>query len=198
VIMVAKKETRVSIPFLLLSLVFLVYMMKSGHYFYHHNYYIIPFVPVMALVAGYAFSMIKNQKVFVFLLLVGVGESIANQQHDFFIKDSERYKMSLEQIMDKVTAPEDLILLNGNGNPQLFYLSHRKGWNCRDQQLTDSSFVEGLINQGCKYIVINKHSSAQSLDLEVVFENKDFLIQKSPAKCEAFEAPPLGLEPRTL
>lgn len=183
VLMIIEKEKKMIIAFLVPTLVFTFYIFKSGYYFYHHNYYIIPFVPIMALVAGYTLSQIKKKWVLLTILFAGVGEGIANQQHDFFIKGSEQYKMSIEQIMDKVSKKDDLILLNGNSNPQLLYLSHRKGWNCSDQQLTDTSYTQKIINNRCKFIVINKHSSADldkmRLSYHKVFENDDFFIVKT-------------------
>jgi hypothetical protein len=180
ILMFIRKDRNMIIIFILLFAAFILYIFKSGFYFYHHNYYIIPFVPVMALVAGYALSLIERKWILLTLLILGVGESIANQQHDFFVKESEKYKMSIEQIMKSVSHKDDLILINGNGNPQLIYLSHRKGWNCSDAQLSDTSFINSIIDKNCKFIVINKHSDADCDDLPFsfrkAFENDDFLI----------------------
>jgi hypothetical protein len=180
VIMFIRKERKMIIAFLLPFLVFMLYIFKSGFYFYHQNYYIIPFVPVMALVAGYSLSLIQRRWIFLTILILGVGESIANQQHDFFIKKSEKYKMNIESILDKFSSKNDLILINGNGNPQLIYLSHRKGWTCSDKQLSDTSFINKIVDSNCKYIVINKHSSIDlnylTTSFKKVFENNDFLI----------------------
>jgi hypothetical protein len=179
-LMFYKKDRRLIIAFLSLFAIFVIYIFKSGFYFYHHNYYIIPFVPVMALVAGYALSLINRKWIALTVLLLGVVEGIANQQHDFFIKPSEEYKMSLEQVMNNVSAREDLILLNGNGNPQMVYLSHHKGWNCTNEQLSDTSFINDVISKNCRFIVIDKHSDIEiskcKLPDNIVFDNDDFLI----------------------
>lgn len=180
VIMFVKKDKKMILAFFLPFFVFLIYIFKSGFYFYHHNYYIIPFVPVMALVAGYAVSLIRKRWIFLTILFLAVGESIANQQHDFFIKKSEKYKLTIEQIMDNVSHKDDLILINGNGNPQLMYLAHRKGWNCYDEQLSDKDYIKNAVDNNCKFIVINKHSDIDlnnlNLSFKAVFDNDDFLI----------------------
>jgi len=177
VLMFVRKDKKMIVAFLLPFVVFLLYIFKSGFYFYHHNYYIIPFVPIMALVAGYSISLIQKKWLYLSILILGVGESIANQQHDFFIKESEKYKMSLEYIMDKISKKDDLILINGNSNPQMIYLSHRKGWTCSDEQLSDTSYVRSVFAKKCKFVVINKHSHVNmSSSLNNVFENEDFLI----------------------
>ena len=180
VLLFVKREKRLILAFVLVFSVFLIYIFKSGYFFYHHNYYIIPFVPVMALVAGYGLLQIKNKWAFGILFFFCVVESIANQQHDFFIKQSQMYKMDLEGIMDRFSSRKDLIVLNGNLNPQLVYLSHRKGWNCNDNQLFDNNYLLELKKSNCKFIVVDKHASEQvsalKLPYSTVFENADFLI----------------------
>ena len=180
ILMFVKKEKPLIWAFVLPFVVFVGYIFKSGFYFYHQNYYIIPFVPVMALVAGYALSCIKKRWLMLTVLVLGVIEGIGNQQHDFFIKDSEKYKAGIEQIMDSVSQTNDLIVVNGNGNPQLMYLSHRKGWTCFDEQLYDTQYLTTLIESHCKYIVINTHSTVDvqklGLTLRPVFHNNDFVI----------------------
>lgn len=177
------KDKKIITSFVLISLMFMIYMAKSGLYFYQHNYYIIPYVPAMALVAGYAISLIRTRWIALTILVIGIGESIANQQHDFFIKKSEKYKLSLESIMNKYAAKHDLILTNGNGNPQLMYLSHRKGWNCTNDEMQDKSFVENIMRMHCKFIVVNKHALIQKRNLlfmqHIIFENEDFIIFKN-------------------
>ena len=84
--MVRDKNKWLNVVFVLSSVAFLLLMMKSGRNFYHHNYYILPFVPVMALVAGYGLSKIKRGSWSLLLLIVISVEGLANQQHDFKIK----------------------------------------------------------------------------------------------------------------
>ncbi len=164
--------------FSLIFLAFIIYIFKSGFYFYHHNYYIIPFVPIMALVAAYPLTLIKNKKLFIAILLVGIIESIANQQHDFFIKDKEKYKLELEQIADTFSDKDDLIAINGNHNPQQIYLTHRKGWNLKNEELKNDLIIEKIKSKGCKYLVVNKNSFAFKLDKEIVFSNDDYCVYK--------------------
>lgn len=179
-LMIYKKNTPLFIGFTLLFLVFLIYIFKSGFFFYHHNYYIIPFVPVMALLAGYAIASINKRWIMFSILLLGISESIANQQHDFFIKDSEKYKLTIEPILNEFSSKNDLILVNGNGNPQLIYLAHRKGFNCDNAQLNDSLYITNVKNSGCRLAVVNKHSEPDTGFLQSsfnsVFDNDDFRI----------------------
>lgn len=158
------------------AVVFAAYMIRSGFYFHHHDYYIIPFVPIMALLAAYAVSRIRQQWAFVLILVIGVVEGVANQQHDFFIKDSEKYKLQLESIADQVSLPSDLIVINGNGNPQQLYLSHRKGWNVDDNTIADLDFLERVASQGARYVFVNKRGVSQPLPLPVVLETNNYVV----------------------
>lgn len=178
VLMLVKRKTTLIYPFVAISIVFIIYILKSGFYFYHHNYYIIPFVPAMAIVAGYSISLIKTKWVFITLLSIGMLESIANQQNDFFIKKSEKYKLSLETIADSISSRQDLIAINGNGNPQQIYLAHRKGWTCDNEQISDSTFIRNLFNKGCKFLFVNKHTCNSSLHKRIIFENDSYKVYK--------------------
>jgi hypothetical protein len=88
--------------------------------------------------------------------------------------------MSLEGIMNRFSTKDDLILVNGNGNPQMMYLSHRKGWDCVDWQVTELRHIIKIVKPNCKFIVINKNNNKELKELELpldkVFENQDFLI----------------------
>ena len=183
VLMFVMRNSKVIWAFVLVFTIFVIYIFKSGAYFYDQNYYIIPFVPVMAFVAGFTLSFIQRKWILISILLLGIGESIVNQQHDFFIKESEKYKMTLETIMDKVSSKNDLIVINGNGNPQTIYLSHRKGWNCSDEQLSDMIFINEITEKGCRFIVVNKHLTADINNLKeifgTIFEDEHFVVFES-------------------
>lgn len=180
ILMLAKKEKKLITVFALTFAVFLIYIFKSGFYFYHHNYYIIPFVPVMALVAGYSLTFVKKQWLFVTLLIAGAAEGIANQQHDFFIKDSQKYKMHIGKIAAGVSEPDDLVAVSSNGNPQMLYLSHREGWLSTEEQLNDPAYVNDLVEYNCQYVIVDKHIVSRynyvKAVFEEVYEDDDFLV----------------------
>lgn len=166
--------------------VFGVYILRSGFFFQHHNYYIIPFVPVMALVAGYGLASIKRQWLLVLLLAGGMIEGVANQWHDFFIKDSELYKMQLESIADMVSEPDDLIAVLSEGNPQELYLAHRKGLLMDATSLGSVDFLYAAAGTGGKCLFINKHSGFYDLDLAVVYNDEHYKVYDLGALMEPY------------
>lgn len=173
-----RRERKLIVIFSLPFALFIVYVFKSGHNFYDQNYYIIPIVPVMALVAGNAAATLSTKKwLFILLLVAGSAESIANQQHDFFTPVSQQYKMELENIVNQVVGKNDLIMVNGSNDPQMIYLSHRKGWSCDNEKLLDQNYVDQAVNKNCKFMVIDKHlDPVIPQDKAVIFENDDYII----------------------
>ncbi|HOT15846.1 MAG TPA: glycosyltransferase family 39 protein [Bacteroidales bacterium] len=161
---------------LILTSVFFIYMIKSGYFFYHHDYYIIPYVPVMALIAGYGISKI-NAKLRFFLIALVIIESLLNQQHDLTNK-LETYRLNLEVISDSISSKSDLIAVNGKGNPQELFLSHRKGWTLSNENIIDTVTLRNIKEKGCKFIYINKHECNDKLPkgFNKVFENEDYII----------------------
>lgn len=180
-IMIKQKQKLALITIGIASLFFVLFIIKTGFVFSVHNYYVIPFVPVMAFVAAFAIVEIKSPTWRVILVGLIIVESIANQQHDFFIKNSEKYKLSLESISEKFTNKADLVAINGGKNPQLMYFIHRKGWTIGTENIKDDIFMKEIISKGCKYLFLDKHDDAfvdvsSHINWNKVFENQDFVV----------------------
>ncbi|KPK83774.1 MAG: hypothetical protein AMS27_11905 [Bacteroides sp. SM23_62_1] len=159
------------------TFVFFLFMLKFGQPFSHHSYYIIPFTPLMALAAGYAVSRLSYK--FQLILLIAIAlEGILNQQHDFFVKKSELYKVDLEQIADSVCRPGDLIIINGGDNPQQLYFTHRKGWTVNNEALLYKDEIHELCKKGARYLFVNKTNFQENLEYQLIYENNYFDIYK--------------------
>lgn len=168
--MIMKKERKLIVLFTVVSCVFFVFILKTGDVFSFHNYYIIPYVPLMALIAGYGMSFI-NLKWQVLVLLLIVIESIANQSNDFLIKDSELYKLDLESSIHGKVNMEDLILVNGTQSPQTIYFLHRKGWTVSNEQLSENGFISDKNEKGAKYMIIDKNKSNNAYNFPIIYQD---------------------------
>jgi len=174
-----KNDLKIYVLFLITFMSFSIIIIKAGYTFPHHNYYIIPFVPVMALIAGYGLSNIKYSKIALILLIMISVEGIANQQHDFRIKEKDKGIINLEKDLDSVSLKNDLILINSGGYPTPMYFAHRKGWVSTNEQIRDGKYIESLKDKGLKYIVILKRSFGSEILLNrynKVLENEDYCI----------------------
>jgi len=141
---IIKKEKKILILFLLTFMSFCVVIFKAGFTFPHHNYYIIPFVPIMALIAAYGLTKIGNTKIALIILIAISIEGVANQQHDFRIREKEKAILNLEKDMNIVSTQQDLILINSGSYPTPMYFSHRKGWVNTNEKIEDKKYIEDL------------------------------------------------------
>lgn len=174
------KNKRLLLVLLLSVLTYTVVVLKGGTTFALHAYYIVPFVPVMALFCGYGISKSGPDKVKIFFVTIIILEGVLNQKHDFFLKTNERKIASLEVYMDRFTRRGDLIVVNSGDYPTALYFSHRKGWLATNEQLHDDRFMKDLRLKGCRYALIMKQlfGSDTNLNYQVVFTNDYFSLYR--------------------
>lgn len=160
---------------------FLVIVLKAGFAFYHHAYYIIPFVPFMALLGGYALYRLPCKKAAIVLLCIVSLESIVKKNADFYVKESHLALLNLERDLDALTQREDLILINSGKVPSPMYFAHRKGWIAENQEISRVGFLDSLEQKGLKYIVILKRAFGEDLSLPrtKIFGNADYDIYRN-------------------
>lgn len=159
---------------------FVLFSIKTGNIFYHHNYYSIPIAPIMAVFASYFLIQVKSKKWLTGLLLIGCVESLANQFHDFRIPKDEKYKLSLESIMDKTVPKNAWIAINHRDeNHQIMYFANRKGWLIYNDELADLAAINRIHRWGGEYLVIDKHEPInEAFSFPVVFENENFKVMR--------------------
>jgi hypothetical protein len=181
-VMIKQKQIKLLAVFAVATLFFILFMSKTGFVFSLHNYYVIPYVPIMALVAAFALNEIKNNAIKIGVVFFIMMEGILNQQHDFRIKESEKYKLRMESIADMVSDKKDLFATNEGTGPQQIYFLHRKGWTVETNSLSDTVYINYLNHHGCKFIFINKQNGIPSKAVEgagrVVYNDTDFVIYK--------------------
>jgi 4-amino-4-deoxy-L-arabinose transferase-like glycosyltransferase len=176
-----EKRNQLLLAIFILSLpTFLIIIFKSGVTFSTHSYYIIPFIPVMALLAGYGLSKIANMKIKIVLLAAIILEGVLNQQHDFRIHDKEMALTQLEYDLDKVSFRRDLILINSGDYPTPMYFAHRKGWVATNDKIENVEYLNSLKLKGLKFIIILKKSFGENINLnhKIILDNEDYCIYK--------------------
>ena len=162
------------------TLLFGLYMVRSGTYFVWHNYYMIPYVPVMAVMIALVLVQIPKTRMRIggatLLLTLGMLEGIAWQARDFTNSPKEEYKMKLTQIVDDFTDPDDRIVLVNYGNPLGFYFAHRKGWLQSEEDPLPESKLNELSNSGAKILIINRRYRDHSYELPLLYEDEDYRV----------------------
>jgi hypothetical protein len=174
------KEKKLLMILLLGIIGFLPVVFKGGYTFAHHSYYMIPFIPVMALVSGYGLTRISNPRIVVLILALIALENILNRHQDFNLKDKEIAIASLEPIMDSFSRRNELIVINSGEVPTPMYFAHRKGWLASNDQLNDPDFMDDIQKKGCHYVVILKEyfGTEIKLDYELIFSNQHYSIYR--------------------
>lgn len=153
------KRDKYWLPLLSFSMIFLsIYMIKSGATFVKHTYYIIPFVPIMAIFAAQGLQWFQKKQLQTILIAAIMIEGIANQYHDFVCRPNKKYTLELENICNAYTKEKELIAINGNLNPTSLYLAHRKGWSFESQRINEEHFLKMLKNNKCTLLIWDKHN----------------------------------------
>lgn len=176
-ILIKKGDPALKLALALFTITFLFFIAKTGEIFPLHNYYIIPFTPIMALMAGKGIQSLKRPPLQVVILLLIVTEGIANQQHDFRIKDQELYKLELEQTADEIIPNDALVIVNGGPNPQMMYFVHRKGWSLTNEEISKPNTLDSLKTLGASFLYLDqKMGLPDKLPEEPVLKTQDVRI----------------------
>ena len=178
-LIIKQKQKLLLMIFLSTSFFFLLFICKTGFVFSTHSYYIIPYVPVMAIVCAFALVQIKNNKLKIALVSIVIIEAVLNQQNDFRIKDSEKYKLGMEAMADKISQKTDLVAINGGQNPQEIYFLNRRGWSVDKEKLSDMRNINSWKGKGCKYIFMDKHNQNQvdlSKSFKAIYDDEYFVV----------------------
>ena len=112
----------------------------------------------------------------VFIIMM---EAILNQQNDFRISNEEKYKLGMEEMVDKFSSRKDLFVINGGPNPQEMYFLNRRGWSVDKEKLLSTSSIEEWKQKGCKFVVIDKHNNNQvdlSKSYKVIYNDEHFVV----------------------
>jgi 4-amino-4-deoxy-L-arabinose transferase-like glycosyltransferase len=135
---------------------FIVIIFKAGNTFYRHDYYVIPFVPVMAWIAAIGINSLPNIKWKVSIVSLILIEGLLNQVGDFTIPDKHQFLLSIETELDTYSDQDDLFLINSDYLPTPMYFTHRKGWVNINEKIVDLTYIDELKSKGLKYILILK------------------------------------------
>lgn len=177
ILLIIKKEKSLTILFSASIVSFFFFMLVGSNFFYFHNYYIIPIVPAMAVICGFALSNISNRRpiVAILFLCVGLSEAILNQQHGFFIPRSEMYKETLTGIVDKHVPLGMKVLINTGPNPQGLYFCNRKGWMLDEPLMITRKLIKEKTNENL-VVIIDRHlkTTFDEMEFSIIFQNEDF------------------------
>jgi len=171
-----------------LSLAFLILLiLNSGLIIFEmnmietvHDYYFLPFVPILVLISAYGLSRIvelaENKQWLMIPLIILIISMPAysyfriNQRWDSvgFNKDLLIYKEEL-----RAAVPDSALVCAGNDKSHhiFLYYINKKGW-AFEQNWMGAKKLEGLVDQGCEYLYTDSRHVDQNPDVQKVFGTK--------------------------
>jgi hypothetical protein len=140
---------------------FLLFMCKAGFAFHHHDYYILPFIPMLSLLVGYGLVQIetngKKWMLFAAIILM-ISENIIVQANDFTVKEKRSWALEIEAALDEVGCQsQERIAIDCEPVPTLMYAAHRKGWLLTADEVLSQDKIEEISRKGCKYLIVTSH-----------------------------------------
>lgn len=173
-----KDRSKLLWPTLIYGVLMALFTIKAGRLFLENSHYVLTLAPLYALLIGYALQSLKVKRIWILAVLFCV-ESVGNQLHDFRIAPSESYKLSLEAFLDnEIPRKKTLAIASADGNHQLMYLAHRKGWMLRLENLTNPKELKYIKERGGDYVVVDKHLTKLKPPLPLYSENEYFKLYK--------------------
>jgi 4-amino-4-deoxy-L-arabinose transferase-like glycosyltransferase len=163
------------------SLVFFLFILKTGNVFATHNYYIIPFTPMMAFSIGYFINEVPRLSipVKILLLVLLLWPGYAGNFKAPTLQIEGDYYLKLASLLDPYISRDDKIMVNkGNFNPTMMYFAKRRGWTVYESEMNEVTWMPGFKEQGLTLIVVDKHITPTPLPYTLVYEDDDFAFYR--------------------
>ncbi|MFZ1677865.1 MAG: glycosyltransferase family 39 protein [Saprospiraceae bacterium] len=181
-LMFIKRNYKFQFTFLMISIIFLIFILQVGEVFSAHEYYIIPYVPIMALIAGYGLGeVVTKDWLFILILIVLGGEAIYRKHDDFFVKEEDKRITKIENVVRQCIPFNSRIMVVGQPVyvPSMMYFAHRKGWpETNLDQVYNRDRIVGESTVGLEYIVADRLIMPDTIDYPMLYEDNEFRIFK--------------------
>lgn len=164
--------------FISVFILFVLFAIKTGEIMPTHSYYIIPFVPVLALLAGWGLQKFPKKNIATVILSLIVIEGTLNQIHDLSYKKSQDYLLNLTAVVEKTSRKNDLIAVNGSLNPQMIYFAHRKGLSLSMDDIQSPNFKNRMIKEKIKYLYFYTHNNSVKIDLPIIYQTDNYIVYR--------------------
>lgn len=162
-----------------IAFLFGYFMLKAGDVFPLHAYYMLPIVPLMALLAGIGMEKIpKGAWTFCALFLVVI-EAGGIRWNDLVSTDKE-YMLGATTLADRFTNKEDLVATNADMDPRMMYFLDRHGWNLSNAQLASPEQMDSLRVLGLKAVFIDRHAPSVPVAWPLQYEDDNIQVFLAP------------------
>ncbi len=157
---------------------FLYFMARTGSVFSLHGYYVLPFVPVLALCVGVALSRLRDRRLWVGAMLLLTVEGLGLRWSDMHPENKREYLLHAEELADRHAPPGEAIATTGGRDPMTMYFLHRHGWSLSNEELLSPPVIDSLGGMGLKVIFVDRQQLAEGLDLPILHADEHWVVYR--------------------
>ncbi|MBL7808404.1 MAG: glycosyltransferase family 39 protein [Saprospiraceae bacterium] len=163
------------------SLGFFAFVLKTGIVFPTHDYYIIPLVPLLAILIGNFLDRLPLNQVYVhgIALVIFATGWMATRNKAQIPPKNRVYLMELPSLMETYTSQTDKIMVNnGQFNPTMMFWAKRRGWTVNQDVPYKTDWMPDFKRDGLQYVLIDRHLNDSILPYHLMFENEHFRLYR--------------------
>lgn len=178
VITMIRREGKLLFGTLAYTALFMLFVFKTGKVFPTHNYYVIPFIPLMAFYCG---KLLEEQLMSKWL---GLGVALAltvmplRYAYDDVYLKKDPPELRLENLLDRTGSdPNDKIMINsGWMNPEAMFYARRRGFFADSSTLDHYNWMPDYRDMGVRRVVVDKRIYKKRLPYKLLHEDNVYLI----------------------
>ncbi|MBC6993912.1 glycosyltransferase family 39 protein [Neolewinella lacunae] len=175
---VYRREWKILAGTLAYALIFLLFIFKTGPVFSTHNYYVIPFIPLMALYAGKMLSQPWLPRWLALVIVLG----LAYQPLSYGYRDinlvPEIPALELDALLTAAGVPKDELIMVHDVwmNPTNMYYAHRRGWFADGSTLDHHNWMVSYRRLGLRFLVVDKSRYDKPLPYYIITDDEVFRL----------------------
>lgn len=172
------RQWRLPLMTLAYTTLFLLFVFKTGKVFATHNYYVIPFIPLMALWAGKLLhEQLRHRYVALALTLVLCIPAGQYLMKDVVLNENAP-DLRLEALLDDLgVGREDKIMIqDGWMEPTGMYFAHRRGWTVDAGIIDHHDWMPDYRRDGLQYLVVDKRRYDKPVPYRFVGEDEVWAV----------------------
>ena len=180
VLYVKNNSYSVKLMIVLYTILFFIYIIKTGDIFPTHVYYIIPFTPIYAIGFGYCISyLIRNHIVRHSVTFLLLSYSLYQIHLSTRAVGNNERLLGLSQITDQYIEKQEKIMINsGAYNPIPMFFAERRGWAVNDDVVYKINWMPDFKKDGLNKILFIKKPHQDTLPFLLIYEDEFFAIYK--------------------
>lgn len=178
VITLFRREWKLLAGTLAYIVLFLLFVFKTGKVFPTHNYYVIPFIPLMAFYCGKFLEEQLTSK------WIGLGVALAltvmplRYAYDDLQLGKKAPELRLEKILDQTGSDrDDKVMINGGWmDPAPMFFAHRRGFFAEGATLDQHNWMPDYRRMGVRRVVVDKRIYDKPLPYKLLYEDEVYQI----------------------